>query len=89
MFERESMLESTWYKARLASQQTSDQQAWKQHVAYLDHFLKKESHRMVASRLNIEERLTAAKAQLERVKKDEYREDLIGSIGRQPIAKRS
>lgn len=86
MFERESMLESTWYKARLASQQTSDQQAWKQHVAYLDHFLKKESHRMVASRLNIEERLTAAKAQLERVKKDEYREDLIGSIGRQPIA---
>ena len=85
MFSREAMLESDWYKERLINQQESDTVAWKKHVEYLDHFLKKDSHRAVASRLNIEERLTSAKAQLEKVSNETYLEELVGSLGKQPI----
>jgi hypothetical protein len=39
----------------------------------------------VAKRLNIEARLTAAKADLEKVSSKKYLEALVGTLGRQPI----
>ncbi|PXA05207.1 hypothetical protein DDZ13_04395 [Coraliomargarita sinensis] len=85
LFSRESMLESDWYKERLASQQEHDIAAWKSHVEYLEHFLKRDTHTVVAQRLGIEQRLTAAKEQLEKVSKPSYLKELVGTIGRQPI----
>ena len=84
-FTRDSMLKSDWYHARLKSQQAQDTQSWTAHVDYLKHFLAKESHSSVAQRLDIESRLTAAKAQLDRVKSAQHLADLIGTLGRQPI----
>ncbi|MGB0745261.1 MAG: hypothetical protein ACPGSB_12120, partial [Opitutales bacterium] len=86
LFSREAMLESDWYKERLTSQQEYDIAAWKKHVAYLDNFLQRESHASVAQRLGVEQRLTAAKAELERVSQPTYLEELVGTIGRQPIS---
>ncbi len=85
MFNREAMLASDWYQARLKSQQEHDIQAWEGHVQYLQHFLQKESHRNIAGQLHIEERLSAAKARLEHVNQASYPDELRGSIGRQPI----
>ncbi|MFP4156800.1 MAG: hypothetical protein ACLFU4_04200 [Opitutales bacterium] len=86
LFTRESMLESDWYQARLESQQKADQAAWERHVAYLDSFLQKNTHAAVAQRLGIEQRLTSAKAQLEKVSAPAYLESLVGTLGRQPIS---
>jgi hypothetical protein len=85
MFTREAMLSSDWYQERLKSQQVYDIQTWEKHVAYLDAFLSKESHFSVAQRLGIETRLTAAKAQLAHVKNAQYLNELVGTLGRQPI----
>jgi hypothetical protein len=85
MFNREAMLASDWYQARLKSQQEHDIQAWEGHVQYLQHFLQKDSHRNIAGQLHIEERLSAAKARLEHVNQASYPDELRGSIGRQPI----
>ena len=85
MFTREAMLASDWYQARLKSQQDHDVKAWEGHVNYLEHFLKKDSHHSIAAELRIEERLRAAKDRLEQVSQTGYPDELIGSIGRQPL----
>lgn len=85
MFSRESMLKSDWYKQRLASQQEADIKAWESHVTYLKHFLTKDTHFAVAKRLGIESRLTAAKEQLAKVSSKAYNNELVGTLGRQPI----
>lgn len=85
LFTRESMLKSEWYKTRLESQQQQDIKRWNRHVEYLKFFLSKETHASVAKRLGVEQRLTAAKEQLERVSSKKYLSDLVGTIGRQPI----
>jgi len=85
MFTRESMLESDWYRERLESQQAHDKAQWTAHVDYLEAFLSKKSHFRVAQRLDIEARLTAAREHLARVGSDHYTDQLIGTIGRQPV----
>lgn len=85
MFTREAMIASDWYQARLKSQQDHDVKAWEGHVNYLEHFLQKDSHHSIAAELRIEERLRAAKDRLEQVSQTGYPDELIGSIGRQPI----
>lgn len=85
LFTRESMLNSDWYQARLASQQEKDIQSWSASVDYLTHFLSKQSHTGVAERLDIASRLTAAKQELERVSTKNYTDTLVGTLGRNPI----
>ena len=85
LFDREAMLQSDWYKERFASQQEYDTAAWKKHVEYLEEFLKRDTHTVVAQRLGVEQRLTAAKDELEKVSAPAYMDELVGTIGRQPI----
>ncbi|WP_269522440.1 hypothetical protein [Coraliomargarita parva] len=85
LFTREAMLNSEWYQARLDSQQKHDVEQWTNNVAYLELFLSKKTHFNVAKKLDIEARLTAAKAQLARVSSKKYTNELVGTIGRQPI----
>ena len=85
LFTRESMLKSDWYQKRLESQQTQHIKTWTAHVEYLNHFMTKSSHTGVAQRLQVESRLTAAKAELERISASDYQQQLVGTIGREPI----
>jgi hypothetical protein len=85
LFTREAMLSSDWYQARLENQQAQDKKSWQAHVKYLNHFLSKGSHTQVAKRLDIESRLSTAKAQLDHVSSKQYLAELIGTLGRQPI----
>ncbi|MGB1127441.1 MAG: hypothetical protein ACPG3X_03605 [Opitutales bacterium] len=85
LFTRESMLASDWYKERLNSQQERDIATWHSHVGYLENFLKRQTHTSVAQRLGVEQRLTAAKKALETVSAPAYLDDLVGTLGRQPI----
>ncbi|MEM1223885.1 MAG: hypothetical protein AAGH40_14125, partial [Verrucomicrobiota bacterium] len=67
------------------SQQKQDIITWKQHVAYLEGFLEKKSYNDIAKRLDVDSRLEAAKQKLAGVSSDKYLEELVGTIGRQPI----
>ena len=85
LFTPEVMLGSDWYKERLRVKQQRDIQLWKRHVHALSEFLALPSHRDEAQRLGIQPRLDHARAELARVSADEYRNQLTGTIGADPI----
>ena len=85
LFSRETILTSDWYQDRLAAKQDHDIALWQRHVAYLKEFLGKESHSDVAGRLGIQERYDEAQREGNRVKGADYRNSLIGTLGRENI----
>jgi hypothetical protein len=87
LFTHESMLSSDWYAERLKSQQAHDIALSKSNVQYLENFLQRPTHASVAKRLNIEARLTEAKETLEKVSSKQHLENLVGTLGRQPVEK--
>jgi phosphoenolpyruvate carboxykinase (diphosphate) len=87
LFTRQSMLGSDWYRARLAAKQTIDQGLWRRHVNYLERFLKKATHADEAARLGIEGRLHHARQMLEAANSAGYLDQLVGTIGAEPIEK--
>jgi hypothetical protein len=84
MFTREQLLHSKWYRQRLAAKQQVDMALWKRHVAYLDQFLARATHRDEAQRLQIVDRRKQAAAQLEHVSSPAYLESLLGTVGTDP-----
>jgi hypothetical protein len=72
LFERETMLESDWYRRRLRAKQSRDVSLWTRHVAALVDYPELESRREEACR------------QLTRVSSPEYLAELQGTIGADP-----
>jgi hypothetical protein len=85
LFTREALLESEWYKERLRVKQARDVALWQRHAQRLSEFLALPSHLEEARRLGIRERLTRARAELERVSSSDYLLALQGTIGADPI----
>jgi hypothetical protein len=85
LFTREALLQSDWYHERLAVKQQRDIELWRRHVRALGEFLAQPSHRDEADRLGIAERLSRAKAELERVTAPDYAAALKGTIGADPV----
>jgi hypothetical protein len=73
LFSREAMLQSDWYRERLAVKQGRDTALWKRHVAALE-----------AARVN-GSRLEEARLQLARVSAPAYLRELEGTIGADPF----
>ncbi|MDD5405103.1 MAG: hypothetical protein PHZ14_11280 [Sulfuricella sp.] len=87
MFTREALLASDWYRERLETKQARDVALWKRHVAYLEAFAARASHYDVAEKLDIQNRIEAAKAKLERVSSNAYLQSLRGTIGADPMGR--
>ncbi len=87
LFSREYVIESDWYKQRLTLKQKKDIAMWEHHIAYLDSFMAEEVNQVVNDELNLQEKLTSAKAELERVKQPAYLDSLVGTIGADPLFK--
>lgn len=83
MFDRENVLASDWYAARLDARQAEQIAQAERGVATLEHFNEGAGNARVVARLDLEDRLASARAELERVKSAEHREALVGTIGRQ------
>jgi hypothetical protein len=86
LFDRDTMLASDWYAERLAAKQHHDIQLWRQHIFYLEKFLKKESYSQEAQRLGIKGKLELARKTYHEVKLPEYRVWLNGTLGLQPLS---
>ena len=81
LFDRDAMLKSDWYKARLEEKQRIDIRLWKKHCKNLKKFLRLEGHEDIAGSMDIRGRLKKAKKHLEKVKQPEYLKTLKGTIG--------
>lgn len=84
-FERDAILGSDWYAARLDAQQDEAIRLTDRGVAALSRFIGADNTAGVVRRLGLEDRLSGMKAELERVQGDEYRAQLVGTLGRQPL----
>ncbi len=87
LFTREALLASDWYLERLEIKQARDIRLWERHIAYLEAFASRASHRDVAEKLDIQHRLEGARAKLKRVNSSAYLQSLRGTIGADPIGK--
>ena len=85
MFQRETLINSKWYKARLIKKQNRETALWKQHVEYLGEFLERPGYNHTAAKLNIAAKLEEAKKELEFVSSEAYLKQLVGTLGADPI----
>lgn len=81
MFSRETVLNSAWYKERLVEKQKRDIAQWISNVAYVEDVISRKNFADTSVRLDLPERLIAAKAELKKVSSSDYLEDLKGTIG--------
>lgn len=85
LFERENILASDWYAARIEAKIERDRKQAEASIAALTRFATTVGNDEVSGRLNISARLTAARDRLDEVNSPAYREHLVGSLGLQPV----
>ena len=83
-FERENILKSAWYAERLDAKVARDIRQAHQAIEDLTRFYAGENNEEVNERLNIEGRLAEARAWLDTVSSQAYRDHLVGTLGLQP-----
>ena len=87
LFEREEVLKSDWYKARLKLKQDRDMAFLVEQVAYLQEFKNNENNAVLVAEMDIDGRLAKAKEHLKYVESNQYLKDLVGTIGVDPLCK--
>ncbi|MBC7782767.1 MAG: hypothetical protein H7144_02925 [Burkholderiales bacterium] len=85
MFTLDYLLASDWYQKRLRTKQARDIALWQRHVAYLNDFAAKPSHRSVAQTLEINKRQALAQSELARVSAPQYLTMISGCLGADPL----
>ena len=88
MFERDEVLKSDWYKARLQLKQSKDIAFYTSQVEYLEEFMANPENDILVAEMNIAERLQKAKNVLKVVESKQYLIDLVGTIGADPLFKK-
>ena len=86
MFTREYLLESDWYRERLEVKQQREINLWRRHIQSLEDFIARPHYTEVVKRMKLEERLQCARGKLEQVESQEYLDNLVGTIGADPLA---
>ena len=84
-FTREALLASDWYAARLEARLEVERKLGRRQVAYLDTFLKRQSHADEAERLGIALRRRQARAHLASLDSPSALVRLQGTIGAEPV----
>ncbi len=85
MFDRDAILASEWYAARLDSKQAADVHLVERGISALRTFLSRETNAEASERLGLPDRLATAIAERDYRATGEYRAELVGTIGRQPL----
>lgn len=85
LFTRDSLLASDWYRQRLEAKQWRDIETWRQALERIQDFIADPSHSEVVHELNLGNRLRHATEQLAKVSSPEYLQDLVGTLGVDPL----
>jgi len=81
LFTREKLLQSDWYRARLATKQKRDIALWQRHVDYLEVVCQQHGFADISEKLKLPEKQRHARAELTRVSSTAHLEQLVGTIG--------
>ena len=82
LFDPANVRQQPWYQDRLVAKQENDVKYLSDQIAYMEEFLKKETHRGEAERLGLKKRLGKVEKELENAKNANYIKLLEGTIGR-------
>jgi hypothetical protein len=85
LFNRETVVASDWYRARLVECQSRRRALWQHHIGYIEQFLAKPNYAEEARRLDIPGRLDWARKEFKRVSSPDYARELVGTIGVSPL----
>ena len=83
MFDRETIIQSDWYQARLEAARQAQLALWERHVAYLDRFLEKPFYQSELDRLGVRKKLERARSQLSELQGSGV-PTLTGTVGTDP-----
>ena len=84
LFTKESLLASAWYRERLVTKQRRDLALWERHRDYLDGYLKCRPNAEETVRDAIAHRRQIVAAEIQRIGRPEYVDDLVGTLGAEP-----
>ncbi len=85
LFERDTVLASDWYAARLDAKQAADVRLAEEGIAALTTFVDSPENAEVVARLGLADRLVRDRAERDRLASPEYRASLVGTLGLQPL----
>jgi phosphoenolpyruvate carboxykinase (diphosphate) len=85
LFNRETVLQSDWYRERLQVKQERDMALWRRHLEALEKFQQAGMLASAACDFSVEERTREARLQLARVSSGSYLTELRGTIGADPF----
>ena len=88
LFTREALLASDWYNERLRTLQRRERTLWTRHVASLEDFRSRYPEVDARPQLDLAGRLSRASARLEHVSRPEYVEEIVGTLGADPLGGR-
>ena len=84
-FDRNFVIKSDWYNDRLKLKQNKDTAFMKKEIQYLEGFIAKQNNQILVEEMQIKHHLENARTKLTQIKSEKYLEDLIGTIGADPL----
>jgi hypothetical protein len=85
LFNRETVLKSDWYRARLDRFVSLQKTLFERHRHALKSFLSSPRHAQEAARLSLESDLEEVETQLKMLAGQSYRDSLVGTLGADPL----
>lgn len=85
LFEREAILASDWYAARLDAKQAAAASRAQAGLEALQKFITTPGNEEPSVRLDVPKRIEAAQAEYDKFSSDAYRAGIVGTVGRQPL----
>jgi phosphoenolpyruvate carboxykinase (diphosphate) len=86
-FDREYVLHTQWYKERLHLKQQKDAGFLQRQIQYLTSFIADPNNHSLVESMQIRQRLGKVESRLEFIESDDYINQLIGTIGADPLFK--
>ncbi len=88
-FDREYVLQTEWYQARLRLKQEKDANLLKNQIQYLKDFIAEPNNQSLVVIMNIGQRLETAEKRLQHIESENYMKELVGTIGADPLFRRT
>ncbi len=85
LFDRDYVINSDWYKERLRIKQERDVRGAEDKISYLENFIANPKREQTCQRLQLREKLSRIKEELNYFRSEKYLEHLVGTIGADPL----
>jgi phosphoenolpyruvate carboxykinase (diphosphate) len=87
-FERDFVLQTDWYIERLHLKQQKDVTFLKRQMQYLEDFITEPNNKLLVEKMEIQGKLKKAEEQLKYIESEVYFDNLVGTIGADPLFRR-